>query len=46
MAKRHKMNRRKSERYFSATAGNQHVHPKNMFANVNQSGPMRSGIRL
>lgn len=46
MAKRYKMNRRSSEKYFSRTAGNQRVHPKNNFSNVNQAGPMRGGIRL
>lgn len=38
--KRHKMNRRKSERYF--TRGAQNVHPKNTHA----TAPMRGGIRL
>lgn len=41
MSKRHKMNRRKSERYFSKTAGS--VHKKNM---LHSAGPMRGGIRL
>lgn len=39
MAKRHKLNRRSSEEYFSGTA--QRVHPKNYIV-----GPMRGGIRL
>lgn len=42
MAHRHRVSRRKSRRVFSHTAGNQHVHPKNML----NSMPMRGGTRL
>lgn len=44
--KRRKMDRRSSERYFSRTAGNNRVHPKNVFSHVQGAGPMRGGIRL
>lgn len=37
--KRHKMNRKKSKKYFSKTAG--HTHGRNI-----RSSPMRGGIRL
>jgi len=40
MAFRKKLGNRQSKKYFSKTAGAQHVHPKN--ANIM---PMRGGIR-
>lgn len=46
MAKRHSMNRRSSEKYFTRTAGSNRVHPKNMLSQVQGPGPMRGGIRL
>lgn len=46
MAKRYSMERSSSERYFSHTAGSNHVHPKNMLSQVQGPGPMRGGIRL
>lgn len=39
--RRHKMNRRRSERSF--TSGANRVHPKN---SLSGAGPMRGGIRL
>ena len=42
MFKRHSMNRGKSKRLFSHTAGNSRVHPKNRSG----SSVMRGGIRL
>lgn len=46
MAKRRSMNRRSSEKYFSKTAGSNHVHRKNMMSGMSGAGPMRGGIRL
>lgn len=46
MSKRRSMNRRSSEKYFSRTAGNSRVHPKNGLSSVQGPGPMRGGIRL
>lgn len=46
MSKRRSMNRRSSEKYFTRTAGSNHVHPKNMLAGATGPGPMRGGIRL
>lgn len=46
MSKRFSMNRKKSEKYFSRTAGNERVHPKNHLSRVQGAGPMRGGIRL
>jgi len=46
MSKRRRLNRSSSKKYFSRTAGGNHVHPKNMFTGVQSSGPMRGGIRL
>lgn len=46
MSKRHKMDRRSSEKYFTKTAGNNRVHPRNFLSSVTQVGPMRGGIRL
>lgn len=46
MAKRHSMNRRSSERYFTRTAGSNHVHPRNGLSQVQGPGPMRGGIRF
>lgn len=46
MAKRRKMNRGSSEKYFSRTAGSNHVHRKNMMGGSSAAGPMRGGIRL
>lgn len=40
--RRHKLDRRSSQRMFSRTAGGSKVHPKNMRSSV----PMRGGIRL
>lgn len=42
--KRFKMNRRSSKKYFSRTAGNGHVHKKNLLNGG--STVMRGGIRL
>lgn len=42
--RRHKMNRRSSEKYFSRTADR--VHPKNFIPSAPGPGPMRGGIRL
>jgi len=46
MSKRHKMDRRRSEKQFSRTAGNQHVHYKNNLSTIPGPGIMRGGIRL
>lgn len=44
MAKRFKMSRHSSKKYFSKTAGVGHVHPKNHLSS--NSYVMRGGIRL
>lgn len=44
MFKRHKLNRRRSERSFTRGAGR--VHRKNFMSSGAFSGPMRGGIRL
>lgn len=45
MSKRYAMNRAKSEKLFSRTAGNNRVHPKNFLSQVQGPGPMRGGLR-
>lgn len=48
MKKRKKLSMKKSKKMFTATAGNQKVHPKNYAGqsiSIN-TNPMRGGIRL
>lgn len=46
MSKRRKMNKQKSKKLFTNTAGNNHVHAKNAMGSSGGSMAMRGGIRL